>query len=199
MNTLTQRLLAGLVLVVSFASCSRPVAYFQKTERETFTATASVTTTETPAALTAEPVPVAATPAEQVAQANAALEQMDALVRNDAKLATNKTIQKRLNRVRTMLASANETATVAAPATAKAPQKAGLMERLMLKKMNKKMNQQAAPENIKKAMANKGLLSAGAVAVIVGLLVLLLGGSGTLGVILLLAGAIVLLLGLLAS
>ncbi|AQG82287.1 hypothetical protein AWR27_02930 [Spirosoma montaniterrae] len=188
-------------MVVTFASCSRPVAYFQKSQRETFTA-APVATAEIPVPVVAEPVaptPVGQATPVNVAQANAALDQMDALVRNDAKLATNRTVQKRLNRVRTMLASASEKTTLLAPAAGNARQKVSLMERLMVKKMNRKLNQQVAPDNTKKAMANTGLLSAGAVAVIIGLLVLLLGGSGTLGVILLLAGAIVLVLGLLAS
>ncbi|MGF7214869.1 hypothetical protein GGR92_001009 [Spirosoma lacussanchae] len=201
MNTLTQRLLVGLVLTIFFASCSRPVAYFQKSPRESF---AKAPAAPTPVADVAAPVGdvnesvVATTPAQPIAQANAALDQMDAMVRNDAKLATDKTVQKRLNKVRTMLTSAAQKNTLTPAATTAPQKKAGLVERLMIKKLNKKINRQLAPNNPEKAMANTGILAAGAVAVIIGLLVLLLGGSGTLGVILLLAGAIVLLVGLLA-
>ncbi|RYC71367.1 hypothetical protein [Spirosoma sordidisoli] len=201
MNTLTQRLLVGLMLTIFFASCSRPVAYFQKSPRESFAKTpavqAPVADASTPVSGVNESV-VVATPAQPIAQANAALDQMDAMVRNDAKLATDKTVQKRLNKVRTMLTSAAQKSTLTPAATTAPQKKAGLVERLMIKKLNKKINRQLAPSNPEKAMANTGILAAGAVAVIIGLLILLLGGSGTLGVILLLAGAIVLLVGLLA-
>ena len=47
----------------------------------------------------------------------------------------------------------------------------------MVKKINKKITHQLAPQNPEKAMANKTILATGAIAVIIGLLILLLGGS----------------------
>ena len=195
----TQSLLAGLLMIVAFASCSRPVAYFQPSAREHFaTATAKVApvkSVDASAPVTLAPA-VTSTPAEQVAQANVALDKIDAVVRNDSKLAADKTVQKRLNRVRTLLASTSAKANLA-PTDVNAAKKMNLVQRLMVKKMNKKISKQLAPANPEKAMANTGVLAAGAVLVIVGLILLLAGGSSTVGVILLLAGAVILLVGLL--
>ncbi|QJW88588.1 hypothetical protein HNV11_03955 [Spirosoma taeanense] len=200
MKITTLRLVTGLMMATLFAACSRPVAYFQPGQREHIAATpAPVNTTETLTPATVEaPVVTAATTTEPVVQANAALEQATALVRNDAKLSADKTVAKRLNRVRTLLASASAKGTLT-PSATNAPRKAGLMERMMLKKVNKKINRQLAPANPEKAMASTGTLATGAVLVIVGLLLLLLtsGTGATIGLILLLVGAVVLLIGLL--
>jgi PBP1b-binding outer membrane lipoprotein LpoB len=206
MKMTTQQFLASLLMLVLFAACSRPVAYFQPSAREHFATaparTEPVKAVDVPAPVAAEtPAPtLATTPTEQVAQANAAISQVDALVRNDAKLATDKTVQKRLSRVRTLLAATSAKATMA-PAANAAPKKMNLVERLMVKKLNKKISKQLAPNQPDKAMANTGLLTGGAVLVVIGLLLLLLtsGTGATVGVILLLGGAVILLLGLLAS
>ena len=123
---------------------------------------------------------------------------MDALVRNDSKLAGNKTVQKRLNRVRALLASASTKASLS-PTEVSAPRKMNLVERMMLKKMNKKINKQLAPANPEKTMANSGTLAAGAVLVIIGLLLLILtsGTAATVGLVAVLVGAVILLIGLL--
>ena len=199
MKNTTQRLLAGLLMTALISSCSRPVAYFQNSPHERFATApatpAPVVSTET--GVSAMPIAAgyeSAQPANvQIARATTALDQMDVLVRNDSKLAADKTVQKRLNRIRTLLAAKSSVT----PSAMNAPRKAGLMEKLMLKKMNKKINRQLAPKNPNRAMANTGVLAAGAVLVIVGLILLIAGSSGTLGVILLLAGAVVLVVGLL--
>lgn len=199
----TQKLLAGLLMITVFASCSRPVAYFQPTAREQFATTLAksepVSTND--AQVTAAPTPVvASTSTEQIAQANTALGQAEALVRNDSKLATDKTMQKRLNRVRTLLTSTSAQTNLA-PTETNAPKKMNLVQRMMLKKMNKKITKQLAPNQPEKAMVNSGLLVGGIVLALVGLLLILLttGTGSTVGVILLLLGAISLVLGLLAS
>ncbi|QHW01546.1 hypothetical protein GJR95_32945 [Spirosoma endbachense] len=188
-----------------FTACNRPVAYFQKSPREHFAVTtptpAPVVTTESaPVALAATTVTpeTASGPVAQATQVNEALNQMDALVRNDSKLAADKTVQKRLNRIRSLVASTSAKSTLAPSATT-APKKASLMERLVLKQMNKKISKQLAPNNPNKTMANTGILATGAVLVIIGLLLLLLttGTGATVGVIVLLAGAVILLVGLL--
>ncbi|WP_420147757.1 hypothetical protein [Spirosoma sp.] len=197
----TQKLLAGFFMIAAFTSCSRPTAYFQPSAREHFaTNTAkpeSAKPVEAPAPAAVTPA-VAAAPAEQVTQANAALDQVDALVRNDSKLAADKSVQKRLNRVRTLLATTSAKNNLS-PTGTTAPKKMNLVERLMVKKMNKKISKQLAPANPEKAMISTGTLAVGAVLVIVGLLLLLLttGTGVTVGVISLLVGAVILLVGLL--
>ncbi|GAB3043070.1 hypothetical protein GCM10027185_53500 [Spirosoma pulveris] len=138
------------------------------------------------------------TPAQQVVQTNTAIDQVDALVRNDSKLSADKTVQKRLNRVRTLLASTSAKAT-ASPEVTNAPKKMNLMERMMLKKMNKKISKQLAPANPDQTMSSRGTLAAGAVLVIIGLLLLVLtsGTASTIGLVAVLVGAVILLIGLL--
>ena len=191
MRSLSNHLFAALVGTTILASCSRPVAYFQPSAREHFTAI-STQPVVTPEATVSE----AALPPVQITQATAALAQMDAMVSNDTKLATDKTVQKRLNRVRTLLASAKATVT---PTEVSAPRKMNVVERLMLKKMNKKISKQLAPANPDRAMTNSGTLAAGAVLVIVGLLLLILtsGTAATVGLVAVLVGAVILLIGLL--
>jgi hypothetical protein len=204
MKSITHYLLGSALMITLFAACSRPVAYFQPSAREHFATTQSktapATTTETPVPVVAETIaPVeTVTPTEPVVKASAALDQMDAMVRNDSKLAENKTVQKRLNRVRTLLASASAKASLT-PTEVNAPKKMNLVERMMLKKMNKKINKQLAPANPEKAMANSGTLAAGAVLVIIGLLLLILtsGTAATVGLVAVLVGAVILLIGLL--
>ncbi|QDK78921.1 hypothetical protein EXU85_10010 [Spirosoma sp. KCTC 42546] len=199
MNTFSKQLFTALFGLVILASCSRPVAYFQPTAREH-----SVSTTPPATPLVADQTPVdqtpavATSPAQQLAQANSTLNEVDALVSTNNKLAVNKTVQKRLNRVRALLASASTKASLN-PTEVAAPKKMNLMERLMVKKMNKKISKQLAPNNPDKAMINSGTLATGAVLVIVGLLLILLttGTAFTVGVIALLAGAVLLLVGLL--
>ncbi|GAB3497679.1 hypothetical protein GCM10027341_18140 [Spirosoma knui] len=195
MKTTTYRALVGLLLTLFFAACSRPVAYLQKAPREQFTTAQPQVTAPVAEAIPAA-TPADVTPTEQIAQATAALDQIDALVRNDSKLAANKTLQKRMNRARTMLATASTNVTLT-PDAATAPRKANLMERMVLKKLDKKLSKRLAPANPDKAMASTGILAAGAVVVIVGLILLLTGAGSGVGVILLLAGAVILLVGLL--
>ena len=198
MKNVTQNLLAGLLMTALGVGCSRPVAYFQPTQHEHFATTPAVSAIadESPTNRPAEPLTTAPAPTDQIGQAQAALNQVDALVRNDNQLASDRTVQKRLNRVRTLLASAK----AATPSAVTTTKKASLMERFMLKKMDKKINRQLAPNQPDKAMISSGTLATGAVLVIVGLLLLLLttGTAATVGVIALIAGAVVLLLGLIA-
>ncbi|GAB3940303.1 hypothetical protein GCM10028805_01850 [Spirosoma harenae] len=126
------------------------------------------------------------------------MDQVDALIRQESKLAANKTVQKRLGRIRTMLASAavNVERT---PATTTAPKKMNLVERLMVKKLNRKITKQLAPAHPDKSLAIKSILTLGAVLVLGGLLLMLLttGTGFAIGVIALAAGLVCLLVGLL--
>ncbi|MFD2933577.1 hypothetical protein [Spirosoma flavum] len=204
MRMFSKHIFTALLGAAIFSSCSRPVAYMQPSAREHFVTTSTkavpLTTTESsaPAVIEATVPVTVATPAEQVAKATTALDQMDAMVRNDSKLSTDKTVQKRLNRVRTLLAVTSTKAAVS-PTEVSAPKKANLMERLILKKMNKKISKQLAPANPNKAMSSQGTLAAGAVLVIIGLLLLVLtsGTAATVGLVAILVGAVILLIGLL--
>ncbi|GAB3722767.1 hypothetical protein [Spirosoma lituiforme] len=204
MRMFSKHIVAALLGTAVFSSCSRPVAYFQPTAREhyaTAPAKAAPVAQVEMAAPVAAQTPATATvaaPSEQVAQTTAALDQVDAMVRNDSKLSADKTVQKRLNKVRTLLAASSAKAALA-PTEANAPKKMNLMERVMLKKMNKKISKQLAPANPEKAMVNSGTLAGGAVLVIVGLLLLILttGTAATVGLVAVLVGAVILLIGLL--
>lgn len=205
MKFATQQLLASLFMIALFAACSRPVAYVQPSAREHFTALPAETqpvnfvdvsgaeVTNSPASA------IATTPTDQLAQATAALDQVDAMVRNDSKLAADKTVQKRLNRVRTFLAATSAKATTTTSTATNASRKMNLMERMMLKKLDKKISKHLAPANPEKAMAIKGVLAAGAVLVLAGILLLLLttGTGATIGVVAIIGGLVLLLLGLL--
>ncbi|UFH56744.1 hypothetical protein [Spirosoma sp. KNUC1025] len=201
MSTLSKYLFAGLVGTALISSCSRPVAYFQPTAREQFR-TAQV---ETVAAVTpaqpaeATPVEVAATaapitPAEQVNQTKQAVSQVEAYVRNDSKLASNKKLAKRMTRLNELLSTAGTKAAVTTNATS--TQKTTLMQRMMLKKMDKKIKNHVAPEDTKAMSSN---LRLGLIIGLIGLLVWILGGGTVLGVIGLIAfivGIVLIILGL---
>jgi len=203
MKTRTQQFLLGLLMAFLFTACSRPVAYFQKSQRESFaTKTTPTPVVATPVVEAEAPVtqstqvatPVAETPAAQVAQATVALDQVDALVRNDNKLASNKSVQKRLNRVHTLLASSVQSSELTNEATATAaPRKMNLMKRVMLKQMDKKIKHRLAPE---KTMA-KSLLTIGLIVGIIGLLLIILEVASPLGIIALVVGLALVLVDLL--
>ncbi|QMW00166.1 hypothetical protein [Spirosoma foliorum] len=199
MKTSSKQLFAALFGLIVVSSCSRPVAYFQPTAREHYAAKTSESAPVVTPSTSVDQTPVVETTnAQQLAQANSSLNELDAMVSTNTKLANNKTVQKRLNRVRTLLASASTKASLS-PTEVAAPKKMNLMERMMVKKMNKKISKQLAPNNPEKTMMNSGTLATGAVLVLIGLLLLLLttGTAATVGVIALVVGAVLLLVGLL--
>ena len=205
MSTLSKHLFAALMGAAVLSSCSRPVAYFQASQREHFATPKTetvvvVTPTEAaqPVATVEVPTPDAApaAPAEQLAQTKQVIGQLDAYVRNDSKLASNKKLTKRMARVNELLAMVNTKTAVSTQATS--TKKMGLMERLVLKKMNKKIHRTLVPEETKVASNTK----LGAIIGVVGLLFILIGavaGSGVvvlLGLIGLIVGLVLLLIGL---
>ena len=199
MKRYVQGLVASLLMGALFTACSRPVAYFQPTPREHssyVSKPATVAANQLPALelVSASGTAPIVTP---VAQATQALDKVDALVRNDQKLASDKTVQKRLNRIRTMLVNATNKADLSSTAGTDS-KKMNVMQRLMVKKMNRTISKQLAPANPEKAMAVKGILALGAVILIAGILLLLLttGTGATIGVIGVIAGLALLLIGL---
>ena len=201
MSTLSKHLFAALFATTILASCSRPAAYFQPSTREHFTSAqpiavavtapveaAPATEIEQPVAIaTATPEQVATPATQQLVQTKQAVSQIEAYVRNDTKLASNKKLEKRMTRLNEMLTTASTKATVstnAAPA-----RKMSLMERTVLRKMDKKIKNHVSPTEAKAMNSNVRL---GVIVGIIGLLLLILGGGSVLGVI----GAIGLVVGL---
>ncbi|MBD2752792.1 hypothetical protein [Spirosoma validum] len=197
MRTFSKHVWVALLGTAIISSCSRPVAYFQPQAREQFKSTpveaVAVATPAQPveAAPVATPAPaLVATPAEQVAQAKQAISQVEAYVRNDSKLASNKKLTKRMSRVSELLTTANPQA-MSATKTAGA-QKTTLMQRFMLKKIDKQIKNHLSPE---KPMA-KSLLTIGLIIGIIGLILLILNAAAPLGLIALIVGLALILVDL---
>lgn len=195
MSTFSKHLFVALLGTAIISSCSRPVAYFQPTAREQFKsspteAVAVISPTEAVEVPTVEaptPAPaVPATSAEQVTQTKQAVSQIEAYVRNDTKLASNKKLTKRIERLNELLT----TASIKAPVTANtaSAKKTTLMQRMMLKKLDKKIKNHIAPDDTKAMSSNMRL---GLIIGVIGL-VLLIVGSGALSVI----GGIALVVGI---
>lgn len=207
MRTLSKYVAAAFLGTVVLASCSRPVAYFQPSAREQFksaqpaeVAVVSPSESVQPAETVVAPVAAPVTPAEQVAQAKQAVSQVEAYVRNDNKLASNKKLAKRIARLNELVATAGNKA-VASTNNEASTKKLTFMERTMLKKMDKKIKNHVAPDQTK-ATSNTRL---GLIIGVVGLILVLVGaiaGSGAvvlLGLIGLIVGLVLLLVGLAAS
>ncbi|MFD2570704.1 hypothetical protein ACFSUS_08680 [Spirosoma soli] len=201
MSTFSKHLFAALMGVAVISSCSRPVAYFQKSQRESFKSpkqetVAVVTPVEAtqPAEVSPLATETAPAPAEQVAQAKQVMNQVEAYVRNDNKLASNKKLTNRLERVKELLTVSGEKAAVSTnTASAK---KMSLMERTMLKKIDKKIKNHVAPDEAKALNRNaRNGIIIGAIGLILSLL--FTGVIGVLGLILLIVGIVLILLGVL--
>ncbi len=199
MSYLYKPLLAALVGVAALSSCSRPVAYFQKSQREDFKRSPVETVAVIAPSELAQSVVVTPNtqvtlpnPVEQVAQAEVAMKQLDAYVKNDSKLAGNRKLAKRMARANAMLAEAN-------PAAVAAPRKTTFMERVTLKKLDRKIKYKMAPDQTKDFLDNK--LRNGIIVGAIGLLLAIIFGGvlGIIGTILLAAGIVLIVLGVLET
>lgn len=185
MRALSKHLFAALLGTALITSCSRPVAYFQPTHREQFASTEAPAVTPAQTVETTVAVETLSkdivTPTEQIDQTKQAVSQVEAYVRNDSKLASNKKLAKRMTRLNELLTAASAKAAVAPAASAAAStQKTTLMQRMMLKKMDKRIKNHVAPDQTKAMNSNVRL---GIIIGLVGLLLLLLGGGTALSVI----------------
>jgi hypothetical protein len=209
MQTLTKHFFAALLGVTMLASCSRPVAYFQRGPVEHY----KTAKTETVAAATPEAQPMAtetkeateasvptiatpvveATPVQQVAQVQAAMTQIEGYVRNDNKLAADKKLNKRMDRVRNMLNTVAAKA-AAAPTASASTKKMNLFEKMTLKRIDKQIKNKLSPE---KTMA-KSMMTIGIIVAAAGLLLLLIGNGfgAVIGGIALLVGIVLIVLDL---
>lgn len=118
--------------------------------------------------------------------------QIEAYVRNDNKLATDKKLNKRMDRVKTMLASAT-TKVSTAPNAVTSTKKASLLERMAVKKIDKQIKHKLSPE---RTMA-KSLLTIGLIVGVIGLLLIILQVASPLGIIALIVGLALVLVDLL--
>ncbi len=200
MRTLSKHLFAALMGAVILSSCSRPVAYFQQGPREHFkspqqetVAIATPTEAVEPTAVeTAAPV-VTPTPVEQVARAKQVMNQVEAYVRNDSKLTSNKKLTKRMARVNELLTTVADKATSTVNFSSK---KMTFAERTMLKKIDKKIKNHVAPDATKVLNRNtKNGIIIGAIGLILSLI--FSGVIGVIGLILLIVGIVLILLGVL--
>lgn len=201
MKLYSKHLFAALIATSVMASCSRPVAYFQPTAHEQFKTTKAETVAATlveavqPAAVNNASVAVEATqpvtPAQQVVQAKKAIDQIDAYVRNDSKLASNKRLAKQMDRVRDLFTTTTPKAVESINVAS--TRKTSLLERVMLKRVDKKIKNHLSPE---KTMA-KSLLTIGVIVGIIGLLFIILNVASPLGIIALVVGLALVLVDLL--
>ena len=139
------------------------------------------------------PAVAAPAPAEQLAQAKEAVSQVEAYVRNDSKLASNKKLAKRMARLNEMMTTATEKAAVST--TTASTKKMTFMERTMLKKLDKKIKNHVAPEKTNVMDRNVRL---GLIIGLIGLLLWLLGGASVLaviGLIMFVVGLVLVLIG----
>ena len=191
MITLSKHVAIACLSTLMLASCARQQAYFQPTARESFKATKAVTVAQATPVQTpvvesvtiVETMPAPAevpvvTPAPEVVQAKKAVDQLDAYVRNDSKLASSKKLTKRMARLNELMTTATDKATLSTKAAS--AQKMSFMERTVLKKMDKKIKNHVSPEKTQAMNSNVRL---GLIVGIIGLLLLILGGGSVLGVI----------------
>jgi hypothetical protein len=186
-STFTKYIGVALIGTVLVCSCSRPVAYFQKSPGEVYTSP-GIKSVETPAE-------ASTVQTEPFAQANSVITQLDTYVRNDNKLAANKNLSRRMARIRKLLTSAPAVPDLN---TTHAPSLKTGLERLIQKKMNRRIGKQLAAAHPDKALVNGGKLIGGIVLLVAGLLLLILG-SGTvafIGLIVSLVGALGVIVGL---
>ena len=204
MSTISKHLFAAFMGAAILSSCSRPVAYFQKGPREQFkspkqetVAVATPTEATQPAVVDATaPEVTPQAPAQEVAQAKQVMSQVEAYVRNDNKLASNKKLVKRMARVNELLTTASNKANVSASAAS--TKKLSLMERTVLKKLDKKIKNHVAPDEAKALNRNtRNGIIIGAIGLILSLV--FSGVIGVIGLILLIVGIVLILLGVLES
>lgn len=193
----------AIVILSLLTACSRPYATLQRTPvngaQTTIDASTSPITvaaenlTQASAEQVGTPTQAAITPTtiqESIAQS-------EALVAADHRLtATQKnTLTKRMNRIRHVMSAAT-LADVSGSKARELTHKPTVLERIVVKKMDKQIQRKLSPQQ---PQLNVGMLSTGAVLVLVGLLLVLLtsGTAATLGIVGLIVGAVLLLLGLL--
>ncbi len=194
MKTLTKNAFYALVATSLLSACSRPYATFQKTTPEHFYTKTTAAPAEAPVVVADAPVAVETPVTEaipvQPTVATVQTQVNDMLVANKTALASDKKLEKRMNRVQNLLA-ANGTKEAMAPA--KVSTKMSLMAKMVTKKINKQIEKKLAP----KAAQTQSAVRLGIIVGIIGLLLVIIGNGffAGLGAVLLVIGLLGILLG----
>lgn len=199
MNTSTKHTILALAVTAFLGSCSRPVATFQPSKAERFysaqtpaapVATQEVVSTPVSAATetATESAPAATATALPIEQA---LTKAEAYASTKARPADARKLERRITKIREVLATSPQRTVVSNGAT----QKTTMVQRIMQKRMDKQIQKHLAPEQPMAA----GTLTAGLVIGLIGILLLLLttGTAATIGLIALVVGIVLVILGLL--
>ncbi|WP_254448545.1 hypothetical protein [Spirosoma rhododendri] len=179
----TKSLCSTVLAIAMLASCSRPVAYFQRGPVQP----ASRVSEQSVAVIS--PVQQIADPSQATVQAGTTIDPSDVYAKQTSELPASKSLTNHVSRIERMLVPTTGTQRLTKTAT---PQHLTGIERLMLRKVNKQISRQLAPNQPQKAMIKKGKLIGSVVLLIAGLLMLIFG-TGTLafiGLIVSLVGAV---------
>lgn len=178
------RSLCSIVLAVAlFASCSRPVAYFQRGPVQPASRLGGQTV------VLDKPVQQGTSTSPEVAQTSTTTAPADAYAWQHSELPASKSLGSRINRVKRLLVS---TAGTQRLAETTAPRKMTGMERLVLRKLNRQISHQLAPNQPQKPMIKKGKLILSILVLIAGVLLLTLstGPLIFIGIVVALFGAL---------
>jgi len=195
MTSMFNRYLYGcalLIVVAAFSSCSRPVAYFQRTPVNLLT--------------TLNTQPISGSPLNQVItspirpdmKANTTISQLEFVARDNNKLALTKTLSKHTDRVKTWLVSTHETIKPPGNYTVGGMR---TVERGIVKKDSETKRGQFIPSVTKKARANWIKLIGGIILLVVGGTIMLAGPGSIffLGLVVALFGFVGVIVGLFAE
>ncbi|MEZ0483939.1 hypothetical protein [Fibrella aquatica] len=202
MNTSTKHVFLALAITSFLGSCSRPVATFQPSKAERFysaqkavtpVAVEEATVTESVAVAPVAPETVTETapaPVAATASINEALTKAEAYASTNARPADARKLERRITKIREVLATSPQKAAVSTEKT----QKSTLVQRMMQKSLDKKIQKHLAPEQPMRSST----LTAGLVIGLIGILLLLLtsGTAATIGLIALVVGIVLVILGL---
>lgn len=183
---------ALLIVIAALPSCRHPVAYVQRTP------------VNLPTTRDTQPVPVPPlnqviiSPMGQAIKANTTTPQLEFVARNNNKLAPTKTLSKRMDRVKTWMASTHETVTSQGNYT---NGRVNLVQKGMVQKTSETKRGELVPGTIKKAKANWIKLIGGVVLLVVGVAIMLAGPGSIffLGLVVALFGFVGIILGLFAE
>ncbi len=160
------RSLGSTVLAVALlASCSRPVAYFQRGPVQPASRLDGQTVTMT------KPVQPLGESSQAIAPSRTEVDPANAYVWQTDQLPVSKSLDNRVSQAGTRLLSTAETRRLTETTT---PRKLTGMERLVLRKVNKQISRQLAPNQPQKPMIMKGKLILSIAVLIAGILLMTL-------------------------
>lgn len=183
---------ALLIVIAAFPSCSRSVAYVQRTP-------VNLLTTRNAQSVPVPPPNQAITsPTGTVINATTTIPQLELVAYNNNKLAPAKTLSKRMDRVKTWLTSTHETVK---PQGSYTDGRMNPVKKVMVKKTGETKSEPLTPSVIKKVKANWIKLIGGIVLLVVGTAIMLAGPGSIffLGLVVALFGFVGIIVGLFAE